>query len=149
MLFNLYLEEALSTTEKLKEMVRRGDLLAFADDMLILTNSKAEMTQAIKELDGLSEVWNLRLNKSKSQVLTEDKQSDIAGIPCVTSVKYLGVPVHLDQKAQREKWTWTLRRPSHACWPEVSWCTLAHPWLQPAFGRGMILTAWRHSSSER
>ena len=44
MLFNIYLEEALSTTEKLKEMVRRGDLLAFADDMLILTNSKAEMT---------------------------------------------------------------------------------------------------------
>jgi hypothetical protein len=34
--------------------------------MLILTNSKAEMTQAIKELDGLSEVWNLRLNKAKS-----------------------------------------------------------------------------------
>ena len=76
MLFNVYLEEALGTTEKLKEMVRRGDLLAFADDMLILTNSKAEMTQAIKELDGLSEVWNLRLNKSKSQVLTEDKQSE-------------------------------------------------------------------------
>ena len=44
MLFNIYLEEALGTTEKLKEMVRRGDLLAFADDMLILTNSKAEMT---------------------------------------------------------------------------------------------------------
>ena len=66
MLFNVYLEEALSTTEKLKEMGRRGDLLAYADDMLILTNSKAEMTQAIKELDGLREVWNLRLNKSKS-----------------------------------------------------------------------------------
>ena len=47
MLFNVYLEEALGTTEKLKEMVRRGDLLAFADDMLILTNSKAEMTQVI------------------------------------------------------------------------------------------------------
>ena len=44
MLFNVYLEEALSTTSKLREMVSRGDLLAFADDMLILTNSKAEMT---------------------------------------------------------------------------------------------------------
>ena len=38
------LEEALGTTEKLKEIVRRGDLLAFADDMLILTNSQAGMT---------------------------------------------------------------------------------------------------------
>ena len=44
MLLNIYLEEALGTMEKQKEMVRRGDLLAFADDMLILTNSKAEMT---------------------------------------------------------------------------------------------------------
>ena len=44
MLFNVYLEEALGTTSKLREMVSRGDLLAFADDMLILTNSKAEMT---------------------------------------------------------------------------------------------------------
>ena len=45
--FNVYLEEALVTTSKLREMVNTGDLLAFADDMLILTNSKAEMTQAI------------------------------------------------------------------------------------------------------
>ena len=38
MLFNVYLEEALDTTQKLREMVNRGDILAFADDMLILTN---------------------------------------------------------------------------------------------------------------
>ena len=65
MLFNLYLEEALGETSKLREMVSRGDLLAFAD-MLILTNSKAEMTQAIQELEGLSGAWNLRLKKAKS-----------------------------------------------------------------------------------
>ena len=47
-------------------MGSRGDLLAFADDMLILTNSKAEMTQAIQELEGLNGAWNLRLNKAKS-----------------------------------------------------------------------------------
>ena len=47
-------------------MVSRSDLLAFADDMLILTNSKAEMTQAIQELDGLNGAWNLRLNKAMS-----------------------------------------------------------------------------------
>ena len=84
MLFNLYLEEALGETQKLKDMVNRGDLLAFADDMLILTNSKAEMTQAIQELENLSGMWNLRLNKAKSQVLTEVPQADIAGVPCVT-----------------------------------------------------------------
>ena len=43
-LLNIYLEEALGTIQKLREMVNRGDLLAFADDMVIMTNSKAEMT---------------------------------------------------------------------------------------------------------
>ena len=65
MLFNVYLEEALGTTLKLREMVNRGDLLAFADDMLIKTNSKAEMIQAIQELDGLNKVWNLRLKQGQ------------------------------------------------------------------------------------
>jgi hypothetical protein len=46
-LFNVYLEEAIRSSTKLDGVRSRGDLLAFADDMLILTNSKAEMTQAI------------------------------------------------------------------------------------------------------
>ena len=66
MIFNMYLEEALGETSKLREMVSRGDLLAFADDMLILTNSKEEMAQAIQELEGLNGPLNLKLNKAKS-----------------------------------------------------------------------------------
>ena len=50
MLFNVYLEEALGTDE----MVRKEDLLVFADNMQIFTQSKVEITQAIQELDGLS-----------------------------------------------------------------------------------------------
>ena len=42
------------------------------------------MKQAIQELDDLNEVWNLRLNKVKSQVLTEDNIPEIADIPCDT-----------------------------------------------------------------
>ena len=42
-LFNIYLEEALKTSTKLEEMRRRGDLLAFADDMLVMTNSRPEL----------------------------------------------------------------------------------------------------------
>ena len=110
MLFNVYLEEALRTTYKLREMVNRGDLLAFADDMLILTNSKAEMTQAIQELESLTPKWNLKLNKTKSKVLTEDKLTEIAGIPCALEVKYLGVPVHVKPKTQREKCLASVKR---------------------------------------
>jgi hypothetical protein len=91
-------------------MVNRGDLLAFADDMLILTNSQAEMKQAIQELDNLNGVWNLRLNKAKSQVLTDDNIPDIAGIPCANHVKYLGVPVRLDHKEQRDKCVASVKR---------------------------------------
>ena len=68
------------------------------------------MKQAIQELDNLNEVWNLRLNKAKSQVLTDDNIPDIAGIPCATHVKYLGVPVHLDHKEQRDKCVTSVKR---------------------------------------
>ena len=42
-LFNVYLERALKSSRKLEELRRRGDLLAFADDMLVMTNSKPEI----------------------------------------------------------------------------------------------------------
>ena len=42
-LFNVYLEEALKTSQKLEEVRRRGDLLAFADDMLVMSNCKHEI----------------------------------------------------------------------------------------------------------
>ena len=42
-LFNVYLEEALKSSRKLEDMRRRGDLLAFADDMLVMSNSQPEI----------------------------------------------------------------------------------------------------------
>ena len=42
-LFNEYLEEALKTSQKLEEVRRRGDLLAFADDMLVMSNCQHEI----------------------------------------------------------------------------------------------------------
>jgi hypothetical protein len=44
----VYLEEALNSSAKLSEMRKRSDLLAFADDMLILTNCRAELVEAIQ-----------------------------------------------------------------------------------------------------
>ena len=38
-LFNVYLEEAIMSSKKLDEVRSRGDLLAFADDMLVMSNS--------------------------------------------------------------------------------------------------------------
>ena len=69
-LFNVYLEEALKSSRKLEDMRRRGDLLAFADDMLVTSNSQSEIEMVVEELATLNTNWNLRLNKKKSEILT-------------------------------------------------------------------------------
>ena len=50
LLFNIYLNEAIRSSAKLESLRKRGDLLAFADDMLICSNSKQEVEAAITEL---------------------------------------------------------------------------------------------------
>jgi hypothetical protein len=52
-LFNVYLEEAIKSSKKLEEVRSRGDLLAFADDMLVMSNQKVEVEMIIDELTGL------------------------------------------------------------------------------------------------
>ena len=69
-LFNVYLEEAIRSSAKLDGVRSRGDLLAFADDMLVMSNSRAEIEQIINEITALQVKWNLKLNKKKSEILT-------------------------------------------------------------------------------
>jgi hypothetical protein len=99
-LFNVYLEEALKSSRKLEDMRRRGDLLAFADDMLVMSNSQHEVEEVVEELATLNQNWNLRLNKKKSEILTNEDLPEIGGIKCVKVVKYLGVRVAVDKKEQ-------------------------------------------------
>ena len=49
----MYLEEALKSSKKLEEVRRRGDLLAFADDMLVMSNSQSEIEMIVGELANL------------------------------------------------------------------------------------------------
>ena len=55
-------------------MRKRGDLLAFADDMLIMSNQKSEIEEAINGMASLQMKYNLRLNKKKSEILTSQKE---------------------------------------------------------------------------
>ena len=70
--------------------------------MLILTNIQEEMLEAINELEGLVPEWSLKMNNDKSQILTKDaigpsgNTQDIGGIHCLTNVKYLWVPIHVN-----------------------------------------------------
>ena len=52
-LFNVYLEEAINSSRKLEEVRKRGDLLAFADDMLVMSNSLHEIEGIINEFTAL------------------------------------------------------------------------------------------------
>ena len=52
-LFNVYLEEAIKSSKKLDEVRSRGDLLAFADDMLVMSNCQREIESIINELTAL------------------------------------------------------------------------------------------------
>ncbi len=96
-LFNVYLEEALKSSEKLEQVRRRGDLLAFADDMLVMSNNVAELTEIIEALAQLNTKWNLRLNKKKSEILTKEKLEEVNGVKCTKMVKYLGIRVVTDK----------------------------------------------------
>lgn len=72
--------------------------MAFADDMLVMTNAVGELRMAISELESLKDKWNLRLNKKKSEILSRESTQEISGVKCVKSVKYLGLRVVLDRK---------------------------------------------------
>ena len=52
-LFNVYLEEAINSSAKLEEVRKEGDLLAFADDMLVMSNSLHEIEGIINEFTAL------------------------------------------------------------------------------------------------
>jgi allophanate hydrolase subunit 1 len=55
-------------------MRKRGDLLAFADDMLIMSNQKSEIEEVVNGMASLQMKYNLRLNKKKSEILTSQKE---------------------------------------------------------------------------
>ena len=97
-LFNVYLEEAIGSSQKLEEVRSRGDLLAFADDMLVMSNNIHEIEQIINELTSLQVKWNLKLNKKKSEILSSEQVEEVNGIKCSPTVKYLGVKIAVDRK---------------------------------------------------
>ena len=92
-------------------------------------------------------------------MLTEDNLADKAGIPCANNVKYLGVPVHLDQKVQREKCVASIKRNlGHLRWKlrkvdldikETLTCVLARSILVYT-GTPMVLAGlWKREDIDR
>ena len=51
--------------------------------MLVMSNSQPEVEQVVNELTKLSNDWNLRLKKKKSEILTSEGLPEIGGVKCV------------------------------------------------------------------
>jgi len=100
-LFNVYLEEPLGSSELLRKVRSRGDLLAFADCMFIMSNEREEIERTVDELACFYMNFNLRLNIKKSDIFLADRVEEIAGMRCVRTVKYLGVRINVDVKEER------------------------------------------------
>lgn len=65
-LFAIYLDAAIEENPCLKELASGGKLYAYADDIVVITETKDELTEAIEALASLEQKWNLCLNKKKS-----------------------------------------------------------------------------------
>ncbi len=52
-LLNVYLEKAFKSWKKLDQVRARDDLHAFADNMLVMSDAKGELTWIINKLDKL------------------------------------------------------------------------------------------------
>jgi hypothetical protein len=87
------LESVLFQNPKLKEAIQNGKLLCFADDILLIADSKEEAGTLIQEVEGLRH-QHLALNKQKTQILSDIKDvEEIEGIPVSKKIKYLGVDI--------------------------------------------------------
>lgn len=57
--------------------------------------SEEEIAQILAEFENVESQWGLRINKKKTEILQWDGSiTEILGIKCVDSVKYLGLMLH-------------------------------------------------------
>lgn len=106
MLFNVYVHDALSSNQLLSQLLRRDDLRAYADDIVIRLSSRGECLRVLEEFKKLEEKWGLKINLTKSEILAFDDSVPIGGIACKRKVRYLGMTISVDRtetKAIAEK----------------------------------------------
>jgi hypothetical protein len=93
---------SLYSADLIREVAGLGvKIMAFADDILIITNERAKLFKALNTILKWCECNNSEVNKAKSGILISKldgrtrnpPQSHLRGIPIVSSYKYLGITV--------------------------------------------------------
>ena len=88
-------------------------ILLFADDGLILTQTLKETEHLLATLADISGKFGLQSNRDKSAVMifnSQEQPDDIANIPVVSQIKYLGVTVVNKKKLFKEHITMMLQK---------------------------------------
>ena len=120
-LFNIYMEPLIyAISEEIS--VGKDDTFAYADDLLILTSSRPQVTRIIETIEKFSSQNGLKLNKSKSAIVeffrrhsrSRCQEQSITGIPVVTKYKYLGLWLNQklkidDQLAHIKRKSWFIK----------------------------------------
>jgi len=117
-LFNIYIEPLLS---KLSDEVKipERDILAYADDLLILTSSRSKIRDVVRAIERFSDDNGLKLNKSKSGIVEYIGRhsrsflrcKELFGIAVLTEYKYLGL--WMDSKLTLSKQMSHVRKKCH------------------------------------
>lgn len=99
MLFNVDLDAVPKNNRKLQEHTEAGKFIAFADDLLLFCNSKAQAEELIREVEKLQPLC-VNLNKAKTTVIGDSVNVGyhIAGVEVKASMKYLGFRVSCDKQ---------------------------------------------------
>ena len=109
-LFNYYLDKAIKSSKVLQKAAEKGELLAFADDILLPVNSLKIAEKLLKEMENWKESFGLELNKQKTVFFTNrkdykdiEKIGDGEGYKRVESFKYLGIKCSLKYEKIRKE----------------------------------------------
>lgn len=73
LLFSVLLDTVLMTSEVLIKCIEKGDLIAFADDILVMAADLNEAEIIIKEMEALG-LYGLCVNKKKTKIITDIKE---------------------------------------------------------------------------
>ena len=102
-LFNIYIEELIARVRILGKGVKVGDgrlgCLAYADDIVLMAESKADMEEMLQVADRYGQEWSVRYSDSKCKVMEFNSQEEgqwVLGnsiLEVVDKYTYLGLEV--------------------------------------------------------
>ena len=99
MVMNEIIEKMILTKVGFRNNLVKIPILMFADDGLLLTQTRGDMITLIRKINEISNELGMKINKEKSMILTinTDDNEPIEGIITADNIKYLGKMIGKEQ----------------------------------------------------